>query len=342
MSIKWGVVGCTGIAYRRTMKGIIESENSTLEIIYGRSLDACKKIGEELGVKYTDNLEQLLMADIDAVYIATPVYCHLEQVRKIAKAKKHILLEKPFGLNSKEAKEIIDICKSEKVMLGAGFMMRYHHQHRKIKDIIRSGEIGDIVSFRSHFSCLYPDIEGAWRQTKALSGGGALVDLGIHCIDLFNYILDDKAEAVCGLCQTQTFNYEVDDSASLILQTKHSGIGHIEVNFNIPDDVSVSKLEIYGTKGSIISLGTLGQDEEGTTTVTVSANAVKYDACQHRQVAKSYVLNDTGSNLYEMEITDFANSILNNKNVDKIAEDALYAQKVCDMAYQSTICKNSV
>ena len=161
------------------------------------------------GAKYafTDYSELLALNEIEAVYIASPVFCHKEQALAAAKAKKHILLEKPIALSVADSEEIIAICESEGVKLGIGFMMRYHAYHQAIKQIIADKKIGDIVSMRAQFTCWYPEIENCWRQNKALSGGGALMDMGIHCIDLLQYLSGLNAIDCVGFAQNQTFNY---------------------------------------------------------------------------------------------------------------------------------------
>ena len=117
MKIKWGVIGCGGIAYRRTIPGMMLSENSELVAVMDTNYDAALKTKEEFGAKYAfDKYEDVIALDeIDAVYIATPVFCHKEQAIACAKAGKHILLEKPMGLTIEESAEIANVCKESGV-----------------------------------------------------------------------------------------------------------------------------------------------------------------------------------------------------------------------------------
>ncbi len=335
MKIKWGVIGCGGIADRRTIPGIMLSENSSLEIVMDLNGGLCKTVGEKYGVKYTTDIDEVLKSDVDAVYIATPVFCHKEQAIKAARAKKHILLEKPMGLTCEEAEEIMDVCRSEGVKLTVGLMMRYHAHHAEIKRLIEQGTIGDIVSMRAQFTCWYPDIDGVWRQNKKLSGGGALMDLGVHCIDLLNFISGDVPKSVSAVCSTQTFSYNVDDTASVIMKMAKGAHAFVDVNFNIPDDATAGKLEFYGTRGSIISTATLAQEETGKTTVTISEPG-GYDAMQNRTELKSYELAPGGDNIYKKEIDAFTDAIVNDKPVVIKPEEALLVQRTCEAAYESS------
>ena len=136
MKINWGVIGCGGIAFRRTIPGLVLSENSNLVAVMDTNFDAAKTVQKEFDAKYAfDNVEDLLAVDeIDAVYIATPVFCHKDQVMKAATAKKHILLEKPMGLTLEDSVEIKEFCEKQGVKLGVGLMMRFN---LRLKNLFR-------------------------------------------------------------------------------------------------------------------------------------------------------------------------------------------------------------
>ena len=339
MKIKWGVIGCGGIAYRRTIPGMMLSENSELVAVMDTNFDAAVKTKEEFGAKYAfDKFEDLLaLEEIDAVYIATPVFCHKEQAIAAAKAGKHILLEKPMGLTIEESKEIAEFCKENGVKLGVGLMMRFSAYHQKMKEIISQGALGNIVSMRAQLTCWYPEIPGNWRQNKALSGGGALMDMGIHCIDLLQYISGTKAEKVSCFAGNQTFNYSADDSAALLMKMDNGATAYVDANFNIPDNAARCRIEFYGTKGSILAEGTISQVETGKIELTVSDDSAGYNAQQNREEERgtSNVEVVTG-NMYEKEISSFANAIINNTEPEITADDAIFVQKIVEKAYEAS------
>ena len=132
MKIKWGVIGCGGIADRRTLPGMMLASNAELIAVMDANkaaADACK---EKYNAKYAfDKMEDVLAIDeIQAVYIASPVFCHKEQAFAAADAGKDILIEKPVGLTSAEAEEIAAYCEAKGVKMGVGFMMRFHSYHQ--------------------------------------------------------------------------------------------------------------------------------------------------------------------------------------------------------------------
>ena len=339
MKIKWGVIGCGGIAYRRTIPGMMLSENSELIAVMDTKLDVAEKVQKEFGAKYAFGTveEVLALEEIDAVYIATPVFCHKEQAMKAAKAGKHILLEKPMGLTVAESEEIAAFCKAQGVKLGVGLMMRFSAYHQKMKELIAAGALGDIVSMRAQLTCWYPEIPDNWRQDKTRSGGGALMDMGIHCIDLLQYISGTKAEAVNCFAQNLTFDYSAEDSAALLMKMDNGATAFVDANFNIPDNAAKCRMEFYGTKGSILAEGTISQVESGKIEFTTSDDTAGYNAQQNRDAEDAINVEVVTGNMYEKEISSFADAILNDTEPEITAEDGIFVQNVVEKAYAASV-----
>jgi len=338
MKIKWGVIGAGGIADRRTIPGLITAQNAELIAVMEINMELAEKFRAKYNAKKAyDDVEKLLAdPEIDAVYIASPVIHHKEQAIKAAKAKKHILIEKPVALTADEGEEVARVCKKEGVFIAVGFMMRYHAYHQKMKEIIDSGKLGKVVSCRAQLTCWYPDMPGNWRQKKNTSGGGALMDMGVHCIDLIQYVTGGKAKKVAALTGTNTFNYEVEDSASVIFEMDNGAYAYVDSNFNIPDAAAKCRFEIYGTKGSMLAEGTISQVEGGTLDVVLSDDSLGYDAKQDRVDVAPVKVNVEFGNMYTKEIDSFCKSILNNSDAEVPIEDALKVQKIVEAAYKSS------
>ena len=336
MKLKWGIIGCGGIADRRTLPGMMLASNAEPYAVMDANPEAAARCQEKYGAKYafTKMEDVLALKEVDVVYIASPVFCHKEQAIAAAKAKKHILLEKPIGLSIEDSREIVAACEAEGVKLGIGFMMRYHAYHQAMKKVIADGLIGDIVSMRAQFTCWYPEIENCWRQDKTKSGGGAMVDLGVHCIDLLQYISGLEAVECKGYAQNQTFNYSVDDSSMIIMKMSNGALAMVDSNFNIPDAAAKCPLEFYGTKGSMVAVGTLSQEEGGSVEVLVANDSTGYDAQQNRSLVEPLKLEVTFGNMYTKEIEAFSDAVINNteppvngKNTRRVHEiiAAIYA-----------------
>lgn len=341
--VKWGVIGCGGIADRRTIPGMMLADNVELVAVMDANAEAAARVKEKYGAKYAfDKMEDLLALDeIEAVYIASPVFCHKEQALAAAKAKKDILIEKPVGMNVAEAEEIAAACKAEGVKLGVGFMMRFHAYHQKMRELVQSGKIGEVVSVRSQFTCWYPEMENCWRQEKKLSGGGAMMDLGVHSVDLIRYITGLEVVEAAGICGNQIFKYNVEDAGGVIFRLENGAFGYVDSNFNIPDAAAKCKLEIYGTKGSIFAEGTLSQSEHGGHVEVLCADdSVGYDANQNRSAdVKPLELDVTFGNMYTKEVEAFGRAVRGECEVPVTAADGIASQRVIEAAYTTSAAK---
>lgn len=336
--IRWGILGAGGIADRRTMPGMQLAEHA--EIVAVMEIDAA--VAERLRAKYdakrayTDEAELLRDPEIDAVYIASPIACHARQARMAADNGKHILIEKPLAMTSKEGEEIVEYCKSKGVKIAAGLMMRFGAYVQAMKKAIADGKIGDVVSCFAHFTCWYPDIPGAWRQTKASAGGGALMDMGVHCIDLIRYVTGQNVKQVAAMHDTLSFNYEVEDSSTVLMRMENGALATVQSNFNIPDEAALWRLEFFGTRGRLAGNGVIGQIDGGSVDALFMEDVGGYDAQQsHESKAAKAELEVEFGNAYAREVESFCLSLINGTELEVPAEEAVAAQKVIEAAYAS-------
>lgn len=166
--VVWGVVGSCGIARRRTIpEGIVPAANAKLVGLYDCNQEGNAEAARTFGAQAFGSLEEMLAAEIDAIYIATPVYLHGEQTTRCLKAGKHVLCEKPLALSVAEGQEMVALAQRCRVQLGAAFMMRFHSQHQEALKIIQSGKLGKPVYGRAQLSCWYPPLEGVEGRTRA-------------------------------------------------------------------------------------------------------------------------------------------------------------------------------
>ena len=158
------------------------------------------------------------------------------------------------------------------------------------------------------------------------------MDLAVHCMELIYSITGENITDVKAFYGTNTFNYEVEDSATIGFKTKGGILGHIDVNFNIPDSAATSRLELYGTAGSLIAEGTLGQEEVGKMKF-IYAPQGDYEAAQVRSSSKPKLYYGKGGNIYTKQFKKF-NQLLKRKNPDySSAREAIKIQKLCDKIY---------
>ena len=333
--IKWGVIGSGGIAKRRTVpEGILKADNAELTTVFDIDAQVNAEVAKKFDAKQAASISDLLEADIEAVYIATPAHLHGDQVRACAKAGKHVLCEKPLGMTVVEAQEMIEVCEQMGVKLGCAFMMRFVAQHTEALELIRDGKLGRLTYARAQLSCWYPPLEGAWRQDPATGGGGALIDMGGHCIDLLEMFFGKIAKVNCFINNT-IHDYKSEDSAVAMLFFENGAIGTVDTFFCIPDNSSKNVLELYGSRGSILAKGTIGQAPAGEMVAFLEQDGNGYDAQQARTEAQGIVIAPEPVNTYQAEIEEFSRAIIDDREPLISGELGLRSQKILTACYES-------
>ena len=333
--IQWGVIGSGGIARRRTIpEGISKANNAELSIVFDINPQVNADVAKEFGAAEAAGIDALLDADIDAVYIATPAHLHREHVQACAKGGKHVLCEKPLGMTVAEAEEMIEMCKQRQVKLGCAFMMRFVAQHTEALRLIRQGKLGKPTYARAQLSCWYPPIEGAWRQNPATGGGGTLIDMGGHCIDLLEMFFGRVAKVSCFI-NNAVHDYKSEDSAVAMLFFENGALATVDTFFCIPDNSSKNALELYGSQGSILAKGTIGQGPAGQMVAFLEQHGNDYDAQQSRGQAKGLIIAPEPVNTYQAEIEEFSQAVIDDRDPLIGGELGLRSQKILVACYES-------
>jgi predicted dehydrogenase len=312
----------------------VPARNAHLVAVYGTNAETNKRVAKEFAAVACEKLEALLATDISAVYIASPVHAHLEQVRACARAGKHVFCEKPLGLTVAEAEGMVEACKSAGVQLGTAFMMRFHTQHQAAAKLIREGKIGKPVFARAQLSCWYPPAPKSFRQDPALGGGGSLIDMGNHCIDLLEMFFGPVSSVSCFTSHT-VHPYPTEDSGVVLLRFANGALGTVDTLFCIQDDSSKNALELYGSQGSILATGTVGQGSKGQMTAYLQADAAAYDAQQGRGTGQGLKIEPEPRNTYRAEIEAFSAALLDGVPNPLSGEIGLRSQKVMAACYES-------
>ena len=335
--IRWGVIGAGGIAERRTIPGMMKCENAELVAVMEIDPERAEACRAKWGCKkaYTSEAELLADPEIDAVYIASPVAFHAKQAMAAADAGKHILMEKPIAMSSEEGQQVVDYCEKKGVKIAAGLMMRFGAYVQAMKQAVAEGKIGKPVSGYAQFTCWYPDTPGAWRQSKKIAGGGAMMDMGVHCIDLMQYILGTTVKEVAAFHDTISFQYEVEDSSMVMLRMENGCQCVVQSNFNIPDDASLWRIELFGDQGRLIGNGVIGQVDGGTLDAMFLGEQGGYDAQQDKKNLAGQTIDVTFGDAYEREISSFSNSLLTGAPVEVPASQAVQVQRIMEAAYRS-------
>jgi predicted dehydrogenase len=165
--------------------------------------------------KFYGSYEALLAdAAVDFVYIPLPNHLHLEYIKKAADAGKPVLCEKPLCMNAKDAADAAAYCRKKNVLLMEAFMYRFHPQWIRAKEIVRSGEIGEILATHGHFS--YVNMDGTNIRNRADAGGGAIYDIGCYAVSSARHLFGrEPVRAVSTLVRDPVFKTDILVSAVL-------------------------------------------------------------------------------------------------------------------------------
>lgn len=335
--IRWGVIGAGGIADRRTIPGMMLCDNAELVAVMEINRELAEQCRAKWNCARAYDSEAALLADpdVDAVYIASPVVLHAKQAMMAADAGKHILIEKPLAMTAEEGQQVLDHCAQKGVKIAAGLMMRFGSYVQVMKRAIAEGRIGRPVSGYSQFTCWYPDMPGVWRQSKSSGGGGAMMDMGVHCIDLMQYVLGTKVKQVAAFHDTLSFHYEVEDSSMVLLRMENGVQCVVQSNFNIPDEAAKWRLEFFGDQGRLMGENVIGQVDGGTLDALFLGPQGGYDAVQNVKEAVGEHIEVEFGNCYQREIASFSHSLLTGAPLEAPASDAVQVQRVIEAAYRS-------
>jgi len=275
--LAWGLVGCGWVASDYVAPAIVASSNGRLSGVFDPNAAAVRGLVEKCGgeaPRRHDSLESLLAdASIRAVYVATPNHLHAPIVEACARSGKAVLCEKPMATNSQDAEGMIRACEAANVPYATAFDQRFHPAHRKLGAILAEGALGEITQARIHYACWLPgDWSGDnWRVDPARAGGGALIDLAPHGVDLLEVILDDEWVELFAITQRKVHSYAVDDGAVLAGRFHRGALATLHVAYNCPEHFPRRTLELIGTRAMAIASDTMGQTPGGRVVVIAAS-----------------------------------------------------------------------
>lgn len=259
--LRWGVAGCGNFLENTFLPSFQSLKKSKLVSVYSSNSQRAEFIKKKFNAENSfSDFKSFLSSDIDAIYIASKNSDHYQQVIDAANAGKHILCEKPLSITSKQAKEMVAVCKKNNVILTINYVMRHHPIIKKTKEFIDSKLLGKIVSISVKYNFDYQPNDN-FRFNMDESGGGALRDLGTHMIDLLRF-LGGEISSISGAVDNVIYDGKVDDFAMALIKFKNGSYGDFNVSFNVSEPVN--RIEILGHRGTIIIDKMIGQRHAAT------------------------------------------------------------------------------
>ncbi|HKI79260.1 MAG TPA: Gfo/Idh/MocA family oxidoreductase [Ignavibacteriaceae bacterium] len=248
---KVAVIGLGGIAQLVHLPNIAKLNSVDVIAVAEVNKNRLSAIADKFKIKerFTDYKELLAKSDVEAVIIATPTGTHKEIALAAIKAKKHILVEKPFTRTYLEAKPIVEAAKRNNCKIMVGLNLRYRPDAMLLKTLINAGEIGEPNYVKAGW-IRRQSSDGKWFTRKTESGGGVIIDLGILLLDLcmwlMNYPPVDRVS-------TQSFNTKtknVEDTSVSFIRCKNSSLINLETSWSLALEKDTFYLTVFGSKGS--------------------------------------------------------------------------------------------
>lgn len=231
MIVKFAIIGCGRISSNH-LDAIKNAPHAELVAVCDIVEEKAKKTALENGLKkwYTDAEEMLKNEKIDVCSILTPSGLHCECTCLVASYGVNVLCEKPLDVTKEKMQKMIDCCKENNVKLGSIFQRRAYDGAIKTKEIIEKGGIGKVTladaSLKYYRDQEYYD-SGDWRATWELDGGGALMNQGVHGIDMISWIMGG-IHSVYARCEKLVWDIDVEDTAVVNVKFKNGAIGVIQ------------------------------------------------------------------------------------------------------------------
>ncbi len=322
--LRWGILSTANIGVQKVIPAIQQDARSIVTAICSRSLDSARSTADKLGIEKAYGSYEALLADpeIDAIYNPLPNHLHVPWTLKALAAGKHVLCEKPIALNTEEAQQLIAAREQSGKLVAEAFMVRFHPQWLRAREIVRSGLLGEVRAIQTAFSYFNDNPDNV--RNRADIGGGGLYDIGCYAVATARFVLDAEPEKVIGAFDFDP-NFGTDRLCSGLVRFP----GNRQLSFACSTQlVPYQRVQIFGSKGRL--------------EVQIPFNAPP------DQPVRLFI--DTGSDLYgggirveeipavdqyTLQANAFATAILDQKPWLYPIEDAIQNMRVIDALFRS-------
>ncbi|OWT47671.1 Gfo/Idh/MocA family protein [Bacillus sp. K2I17] len=336
--LKVGIIGCGSIAQHRHLPEYEANPYVQIVAVCDSNKKRAKEIANNYGVNmYTDYNELINCEELDAVSVCTPNHLHASISIAALQAGIHVLCEKPMATSKADAEMMIGAAEKSGKKLMIGHNQRFVASHQKAKQLIKSGAIGKIYSFRTAFGHSGPEnwsVDGkeSWFLKKEEAFLGAMGDLGVHKADLIRYILNEEITEVGAFVETSAKTFSnVDDCAVCILKSESGIIGTLAASWSYVSKEDNSTI-IYGEKA------TLRLEDDPTNSLIIqykNGEVVKYEL---NKIQSNATVGQSNSHVIEQ----FVVSILSDKEPLINGVDGMKSLEVILAAIQSSETKQIV
>lgn len=325
--MNWLLVGASNVAHEWIVPAIRAIGDEVISIVSGhleRAQDFAHR--HDISNFSTDLNQALSHEEIDAVYISSTNSLHFEQAIAALKAKKHVMCEKPMALSITDAKEMIFQAEVNQVVLGVNYHLRNSAVIKKMRELIVSDAIGDVLTIRFCHAVSLPEKLQSWRINTPAEGG-VVLDITVHDIDTLRFLLDDEPISVSAMAQTGLISQ--NNIPETVMGTIAFAKGTL-VSFYDSFTVQYfqTSIDVIGTKGTLLARNTLTQHAVGE--------------LQLNNIHGTQTIDIKNENLYASSLQKFKNATQNRGQPAATAYDGLRSLEVSLAIQQAIINKTNV
>jgi predicted dehydrogenase len=318
--LRGGIIGIGGFG-RMTLAGMIEAPSVLVTAIADYDYELAQAKAQELGAKAYRTYEDLIeKAEIDALFLALPHHLYPPLVRLAAERGLHVYKEKPLARNFQEGLELVELLERKNLRFMIGTQRRWTPGFRTMKEWMP--EVGQVFLARGQYVfCWGPDFR--WRGSLEQSGGGALLDMGYHTVDMINWLVglpDEVYAAASNIARPNTpYPYETDDTAVTLMRWKNGAMGYLLTCW--VSSPAEERALIHGSEGTLVA------DWEGVTLYTPQGEVRR----QHKLDRESA----TGAGIYAAMVEHFAQCVFSGKEPECSGRENLRNMALIEAAYRS-------
>ncbi|WP_240231020.1 Gfo/Idh/MocA family protein [Devosia lacusdianchii] len=320
--VRWGILSTANIGMGKVTPGIQKSAHSEVVAIASRDLGKARAAAEKLGIpKAYGSYEELFAdPDIDAIYNPLPNHLHVPMTVAAAKSGKHVLCEKPIALNAADAQALRQ-CPPDRIVLEA-FMVRFHPQWLRARDIVRSGELGEVRAINAVFTYFNDDPANVRNQVDI--GGGGIMDIGCYPITAARFLFEAEPKRVVSLVERDA-SFGTDRLASVLADF---GQGRQLSFVCSTQTIGHQRVQVLGSKGKLEIIIPFNAPQGERTAITIDTGGSIDGSLARREVLPE-------SDQYTEQAEAFALAVLGEKPLPWGIEDAIASMKVLDAVFAS-------
>ena len=317
---RWGVLSTAKIGREQVIPGIVEAENGVLAAIASRDLEKARALATRFGAPHAfGSYEELLASDtVDGVYIPLPTSQHVEWAVKAADAGKHVLVEKPLALAAADISEVIAARDRNKVLVSEAFMVTYHPQWLKVRELVASGAIGTLRHVQGAFA--YHLLDPDNMRNRPELGGGGLPDIGVYPTVTTRFVTGAEPQRVqASVTRDPAFGTDIFSSV-------RADFGAFELSFYVATQMAARQTMVF-------------HGDAGFIEVASPFNAGLYDhhriTLHDRSHTEATVFRFPGVQQYRLQAESFARAARGEKVPVFTLEDSVNNQKLIDAIYRA-------